>query len=128
MLANLLNGFSGFPIHVEAERSFFNKLDIDVFSNETSYHLSVRLPGGVKKEDIGLSFENKRFIFDIKTQESQEKEGYVTLVKNITSLEIKQIIYLRDDIDESTIKAEIKDGILHVTVNKMVRTNKIAIM
>lgn len=128
MLANLLNGFSVFPIHVEAERSFFNKLDIDVFSNETSYNLSVRLPGGVKKEDIGLSFENKRFIFDIKTQESQEKEGYVTLVKNITSLEIKQIIYLRDDIDESTIKAEIKDGILHVTVNKMVRTNKIAIM
>ena len=91
---------------------------MDVKERDNEYVIHAELPG-VKKEDIDVTIENGVLTISGETRsESEEKEG-----ERIVRSERRYGKYVRtmrvgSQIDEQSIKAKYKDGILELTLPK----------
>jgi len=85
-------------------RKAFSFLDI----NEDSYELKYELPG-VKFEEIDIQRQGNRLTVKAE-QEKKEKRSYFSFQKSVT---------LPKDVDAEKIKAELKAGILTVTIPRI---------
>lgn len=96
----------------------FPTFKVDVKDNGTAYELIAELPG-VKKEDITLHYENDYLTVSANRDEEKEEkqENYVCRERHTGRVERSFFI---DDIDESKIKAQFKDGVLTVDLPKSV--------
>lgn len=93
---------------------------IDLQEKENKYILDADMPG-MKESDIEIDFHND--ILTIRGEKKTEKEtkdsDYVCVERSTGSF--RRDVYLSEDIDQESIKAELKDGVLHVELPKKER-------
>lgn len=139
------NPLNDFKKSIEVFNSLFNinnndirtqGLEVDFFPNVNSreddkaFYLDVDLPG-VKKEDIELNITDGVLTIkgERKIRKTQEDKTYYKIESSYGKFE--RSFTLPKDIDEGKIEAEVKDGVLSLTIPKSTqdiqKTKKIAI-
>jgi len=121
-VSNSLNRFFGRPAaRAGSELGWMAEADwtpkVDISESDTQYLIKAEIPG-VKKEDVKVSVEDG--MISIRGERRQEKEEKD---KKFHRIERSYGSFLRsfrlpDDADESAVKAEFKDGLLNVSVDK----------
>lgn len=121
-ISNSLNRFFGRPLaRTGADVGMLAEADwaprVDITETDTAYLVKADIPG-VNKEDVKVTIEAG--MLSIRGERKQEKEEKG---KKLHRIERSYGSFLRsfrlpDDADESAVKAEFKDGMLSVTVNK----------
>lgn len=95
------------------------KFKVDVKDNGNDYELTAELPG-MSKENISLDYTNSYLTISAKRNdeknESDDKGNYIRRERHFGSM--SRSFYI-DNIDETKIKAEFKDGILKVDLPKV---------
>lgn len=95
-----------------------NTMKVDVRDTGDAYELTADLPG-VKKEDLKLSYENSYLTIAAQSHEEKdekdEKGGYIRRERR--SGAVSRSFYI-DDIDDTKVSAEFKDGVLKVMMPK----------
>ena len=93
-----------------------NGMKMDIYEKDNKYVVEVDVPG-YKKEDIKISCENGYLTISAeKKKEEKDNKKYIHRERSFVGRETRQVYV--GDIDEESIKAEFKDGILVVTLNK----------
>jgi HSP20 family protein len=96
---------------------------VDVKETESKYVLDADLPG-MREKDISLEVRNNILTISGKadTEVKDMENGYVCLERVHKSF--SRDIYLGEDVDTDSIRAELKEGVLHVEVNKSEQVKK----
>ena len=93
-------------------------MKVDVRDLGDAFELTADLPG-LKKEDIKLGYENNYLTISAESQqekdEKDEKGNYIRRERRSGS--VSRSFYI-DDIDETKVTAEFKDGVLTVMMPK----------
>jgi len=110
---NFANAFPGvFDIDAaESDRS----PKVDIFDDGNNFVLSAELPG-VSRENLDIDVRDNRLTIkgERKLENKTEKEGYLRVERSYGVFE--RSFFLDDNIDRENIKAEYKDGVLHLTL------------
>ncbi len=92
---------------------------VDVKDTGEGYELTADLPG-MKKEDISLSYENSYLTISANQQSEEESKdeagNYIRRERRMGS--VSRSFYI-DNIDESKVSAEFRDGVLKVELPKL---------
>ena len=92
---------------------------VDVKDKGNAYELVADFPG-IKKENISLNYENNYLTISAKTEDNKDEQddngNYIRRERHVGS--ISRSFYI-DNIDESKIEAEFKDGILKIDLPKV---------
>ena len=114
-LFNDFNGMLGNKFHLSNSNDFNPKFE--VAENKKYYEVHAELPG-IELNDVNISLENN--ILTIKGEKKSVKEekdkNYHICERKYGSFERK--FELPENADEENIKAELKDGILSLTIAK----------
>ena len=91
---------------------------VDVKDNDTNYELTAELPG-ITKDDISLTYKDNYLTIaakkDSTTEEKDDEGRYIRRERSFGSM--SRSFYI-DNIDETKLDAEFKDGVLKVTLPK----------
>ncbi|AEG59126.1 Hsp20/alpha crystallin family protein [Desulforamulus ruminis] len=92
---------------------------IDVQENEKEYIVEAELPG-VKKEEVDVSLNEGRLNITVSKKENVDKKykNYIHRERRLSSM--TRNIFLRDS-DSEGIKAKLEEGLLTITVPKVVK-------
>ncbi len=96
---------------------------IDVKEDEKEYLVEAELPG-IDKKDVNLSIDDGRLCISVNKEEvKEEKEGknYIHRERRYSSMQ--RNVFLAEADDEG-IKAQLNNGVLHITVPKKVEQDK----
>ena len=107
--------FNDFPMTTTS-----GKFKVDVKDKGSEYELTAEL-AGVKKEDIALNYNNGYLTISAQknVETNEEKENYIRRERHVGSM--SRSFYI-DDIDDTKISAEFKDGVLKVDLPKVTAT------
>ena len=129
-VSNRLNRVFGRPLVRMEPNEMFTVADwtpsADISETDTAYLIKAEIPG-VNKEDVKVTIENG--MLTIQGERKMEKEEKD---KKFHRIERSYGSFMRsfrvpDDADESAVKAEFKDGVLNVTLNKSAKAKPKAI-
>ena len=84
----------------------------NVVENEKNYSVFMEIPG-IEKEDISVECDNDTLIISNKRECGEDSE---IRFNSFTNLEIDKAFYLPEDIDSKKISAQLKNGILEITI------------
>ncbi len=113
--------FGKSPARTEPERELLAMADwapdVDITETDTAYLIKGEIPG-VNKEDVKVNIENGMLTMSGERKQEKEEKG-----KKFHRIERSYGSFMRsfrlpDNIDESAVKAEFKDGMLNVTLPK----------
>jgi HSP20 family protein len=113
--------FNKFPARTEPGRELLTLADwepnVDITETDTAYLIKGEIPG-VNKEDIKVNIENGMITMSGERKQEKEEKN-----KKFHRVERSYGSFMRsfrvpDNVDESAIKAEFKDGMLNVTMPK----------
>jgi len=116
---NRLFGRSALP--VESDREMLSVADwmpsVDISETDKAYLVKAEIPG-VSKDDVKVTIEDGMLTIQGERKQEQEDKG-----KKYHRIERSYGCFMRsfrvpDDADESAAKAEFKDGMLNITLNK----------
>jgi HSP20 family protein len=126
-----LNRIFGRPaLPVESDREMLSMADwmpsVDISETDNSYLVKAEIPG-VNKDDVKVTIEDGMLTLQGERKQEREEGG-----KKYHRIERSYGCFMRsfrlpDDADESAAKAEFKDGMLNITLNKskMSRSNAV---
>lgn len=96
-------------------------MDCDIYLKDNAYHVEVDLPG-FNKEDIQLECHKGTITIKAEsTEEKDESKKYIRHERNYRKLERS---FYFSDIDEENIKADFKNGTLHLIIPQKEEINK----
>jgi HSP20 family protein len=99
-------------------------LPVDVLENQNSYLVYADVPG-VSKETIVVDFKEGVLKLEVPKQVKQPlSEGETVVINQRFNLNYKNEIVFKHSIDESSIKASVKDGVLKIEVPKKEKVEK----
>ncbi|HLR33552.1 MAG TPA: Hsp20/alpha crystallin family protein [Fodinibius sp.] len=101
---------------VHARRNSFTP-GIDVSESDNQFLISAELPG-MKKEDITIDLENGRLTISGERNFKEEEEGKKFHRVETQYGSFSRSFQLPDSIDEESIEASYKDGLLNISINK----------
>jgi HSP20 family protein len=113
--------FGRFPARTEADREVLTMADwsptVDITETDSAYMIKGEIPS-VNKEDVKVTIEDG--MITMRGERKQEKEEKD---KKFHRIERSYGSFLRsfrvpDDVDETAVKAEFKDGMINVTLPK----------
>lgn len=90
---------------------------IDIFEDESDYHLEAELPG-IKEKDIDIQIDNHILSIKAKQEEKIENKDKNYYRRERYYGEFQRSIHLPNNINSEKIAADFKHGILHVTIPK----------
>ncbi len=103
---------------------------INVIENEHDYRIEVAAPG-MTKEDFNVQIDESNNLvisMEKKNENKEENKNGRYLRREFSYSKFQQTIILPDDVDKEKISAEVKDGVLNMTLPKLsvqeVRTQK----
>lgn len=90
---------------------------IEISETENEFQVTAELPG-MSKEDIDVSLDNGRLTIsgERKFEDKQEGKTYHRVETRYGSF--NRSFQLPDNVDEGSISATYKDGLLHITIEK----------
>ena len=105
---------------IKKHTGFFTPMRTDIQETDDKYELSVELPG-FNKEDIKAELHDGALTISAsheeKKEETDKKSGKVIRSERYTG-NMKRSFYVGDNVTEDDIKAEYKQGLLHIEVPK----------
>ena len=113
--------FNKFPVRTESSRELLAAADwapdVDITETDTAYLVKGEIPG-VNKEDVRVNIEDGMLIMSGERKQEKEEKG-----KKFHRIERSYGSFMRsfrlpDNVDETAVKAEFKDGMLNVTLPK----------
>ena len=91
--------------------------DVDIKETEDAYVVKAEIPG-INKEDISIELENDLLSIEFtKQEEKEEKTGNYCLQERCWGKH-SRTFNLPSDVDNNSVDAVLKDGILTLSVNK----------
>ncbi len=109
------------PAHLEPERELLTIADwtptVDITETDAAYLIKGEIPG-VKRENVKVTIEDGMVTMRGERKQEKEEKG-----KKFHRVECSYGSFMRsfrlpDDVDEATVKAEFKDGMINVTLPK----------
>lgn len=97
-------------------------LRTDITKDENSYSIYVNVPG-VKKEDISLNVEDNKVYLEVKRSTKEESEGKCIISQR--SFTDAKRVYELEDINPDSVKAKLENGVLCITISKIVKEPEI---
>lgn len=91
-----------------------SRLQTDAKETETGYVFNINV-AGVNKENIKISYHDQYLTVAIENNQKVEDKDY--LLREIDTRSCKRSFYL-PDVDETSIKASLNDGVLTINMNK----------
>jgi HSP20 family protein len=126
-----LNRIFGRPaLPVESDREMLSMADwmpsVDISESDNAYLVKAEIPG-VDKNDVKVTIEDGMLTLQGERKQEKEESG-----KKYHRIERSYGCFMRsfrlpDDADESATKAEFKDGMLNITLNKSKKTRSNAV-
>ena len=96
-------------------------MNADVYQKDNKYHVDVDIPG-FNKEDIHIECHKGTITIKAETKETHdENKKYLRHERKYRKLERS---FYFGDIDEDNIKADFKNGTLHLIIPEKVETHK----
>ena len=90
----------------------------DVVEREKAFHLFLEIPG-VKKEHVELQLEKKTLTITGKLEQAKQRPTARAAIRSEYRVgNYERSFHLSDGIDKTDITAELKDGLLEVTLPK----------
>ena len=114
---NVFNGFFRTPL---TYRSVSNAHipAVDVVESDTTYQVKAELPG-VRKEDLDVTVDDGVLTIKAEHNDNQEQTGNGQLIRQERPCgKFVRSLRLGANVDEETITAEYRDGVLHLTLPK----------
>jgi HSP20 family protein len=90
---------------------------IDISETDETFLITAELPG-MKKEDINISLDNGRLLISGKRNTEEKEEGKTFHRVETKRGSFERSFKLPDHVDEETINATYKDGLLNITIDK----------
>jgi HSP20 family protein len=104
------------PALGEIARTEPNTPSMDVWSDENAVHVKADLPG-VALEDLELSVFGDRL--SVKGERTDQRDPAVTSHRSERELgPFERVVWLPFEVEADAVAAELKDGVLHVTLPK----------
>lgn len=122
--------FGRFPARPEPDRELLAMVDwaptVDISETDTAYLIKGEIPG-VDKENVKVNIEDGLITMrgERKQEKEQKDEKFHRIERSYGSF--MRSFRLPDDVDETAVKAEFKDGMLNVTLPKSAKTKNKAI-
>lgn len=93
--------------------------NIDISETDNQFHISAELPG-MKKDDINISLDNRRLSISGERKFTKEEGDESTTYHRVETHygSFNRSFQLPDNIDEDSVQATYKDGLLNITVDK----------
>lgn len=116
----LPSAFNDFFDNTYMTRANATAPSINVAEDESGYHVEVAAPG-MTKDDFNIHLDgNGDLVINMekKTQE-EEKKGKKYLRREFSYSKYQQTLVLPDNVDKSKIGAEVKHGILNITLPRL---------
>lgn len=119
LFSSLLKNF--FDDNSLASMDLQGSFKVDLKETDKDYLVEAELPG-VNKKDINVDIDNNYLVINAKRDESVEenKENYVRRERYYG--EFKRSFYI-DNVDQDKISASFENGVLKVTLPKLVKDN-----
>jgi HSP20 family protein len=115
----LFDSFFGLPALGDRWTGFSGDWSVPLDVEETDHEILVRaeIPG-IKPDDLQLSIHGNELVISGEKKEDQERKesGYVYQERRYGSF--RRVITLPTAVDEDNVKAEYKDGVLHIKMKK----------
>ena len=116
LLSDFGKGFWIKPFAFPAETEL--KMKIDVKEDEKTFTVKAEIPG-VKKEDIQIDVDNNQVSVRAEVkQEKEEKKGEKVVYSERSYGMVSRSFTLPSDVEAEGAKAEYKDGVLNLTLQK----------
>ena len=87
---------------------------IDIYEDDSNIYAQLELPG-MKKENINIFVEENTLTVEAQEVFDQKEKGF----KQHKERSFSNSILLPDHVDKDRVSAELKDGILHLTLPRM---------
>lgn len=98
------------------ERDGF-KPAVDISEDNTHYHVKVNLPG-IKKEDVKINLDDNVLHISGERRHETKKDDIKYHMVETSYGKFERAFTLPDNINSDSVKAEFKDGILNMTIEK----------
>ena len=117
--------FGRTPARIEPDRELLTMADwtpsVDITETDTAYLIKGEIPG-VSKEDVKVTIEDGMIaIRGERKQEKEEKDKKFHRIERSYGSFMRSF-RLPDNVDETAVKAEFKDGMINVTLPKSGKT------
>ncbi len=113
--SDMIDDFFNDALDVREREAF--KPGVDISEDNTHYHVRVSLPG-IKKEDVKINLDdNVLHISGERRQEKKQDEVKYHLLETSYG-KFERAFTLPENVDSESIKAEFKDGLLHLAIEK----------
>ena len=91
---------------------------VDIAETDTAYQVKVELPG-IRKEDLDVTVDDGVLTIKAQHNDKQEQIENGQLIRQERSYgKFVRSLRLGTNVDEETIAAEYRDGVLHITLPK----------
>ena len=91
---------------------------VDVAETDTAYQVKAELPG-IRKEDLDVTVDDGVLTIKAEHHDNQEQTENGQLIRQERSYgKFARSLRLGANVDEETITAEYRDGVLHITLPK----------
>lgn len=90
---------------------------MDVVEKNDEFRLKANLPG-IKKNDIKVYIDGSDFVIEAKRQKKEKKESETTYREERYQGNYRRAFSIPDTWDVKNIKANFKDGVLHINIPK----------
>ena len=115
---DVFNGFFRTPVAYRSVRKARIPA-VDVAETDTAYQIKAELPG-IRKEDLDVTVDEGVLTIKAEHNDNQEQTENGQLIRQERSYEkFVRSLRLGANVDEETITAEYRDGVLHVTLPKV---------
>ena len=114
---DVFNGFFRMPLTHRSVRKA-RMPAVDVAETDTAYQVKAELPG-IRKEDLDVTVDDGVLTIKAEHNDNQEQTENGQLIRQERSYEkFARSLRLGANVDEETITAEYRDGVLHITLPK----------
>ncbi len=114
---DVFNGFFRTPVAYQSARKARIPA-VDVVETDTAYQVKAELPG-IRKEDLDVTVDDGVLTIKAEHNDNQEQAGNGQLIRQERSYgKFVRSLRLGANVDEETITAEYRDGVLHITLPK----------
>ena len=100
-----------------SDMSVEGKMKCDIYEKDNKYFIEMDVPG-YKKEDIKIEVDKGNIVIRAEKENNEEEDKKYLHRERKVYGKIERSFHL-DDMDEDSIKASFKDGILKIAISKL---------